>query len=126
MLIVVQEQAVTGSEPIVCAMDNIGCQQTQFSEYCAALVFQHPHSMRSATPSCIMDPQTVLRLPFLLCAVDSMRPHFADAANSTGYGTTMTLSALRSYLGRKGIDTQTWWLGVQTTILQVRWPVLTQ
>lgn len=51
-----------------------------------------------------------------------MRPHFADAASSTGYRTTMTLSALRSYLGSKGIDTQAWWLGAQTSILQVRRP----
>jgi hypothetical protein len=50
--------------------------------------------------------------------VDVVLPHFEDAGNDT-YGTTMSLAAVRSYLGSKGVDSQQWWLNVQTTIVQV-------
>lgn len=50
--------------------------------------------------------------------VEGMLPHFADAGNDTNYGTSMTLTALRSYLDSKGVDSQKWWLDVQTAILQ--------
>lgn len=48
-----------------------------------------------------------------------MLPHFGDAGDDTS-STIMTLAALRSYLDSKGVDSQKWWLKVQTTILQVR------
>lgn len=52
--------------------------------------------------------------------MEGLLPHFADAGNDTNFGTSMTLTALRSYLDSKGVDSQKWWLDVQTAILQVR------
>jgi hypothetical protein len=64
-------------------------------------------------------PPPPLLLLLLLLTVEAMQPHFEDAGSDTSYGTTMTLAALRSYLGSKGVDSHAWWLDVQSIILQV-------
>lgn len=64
-----------------------------------------------------MPPHCLRPLPV---AVDVMLPHFQDTLNDTRFGTTMALVALRSYLDSQGVDSNKWWLSVQTSIVQVR------
>lgn len=76
-----------------------------------------PYRQTNQLTACPSFLTTFALLPHL--AVDVMLPHFEDAGNDT-YGTTMSLAAIRSYLDSKGVDSQQWWLNVQTTIVQVR------
>lgn len=63
------------------------------------------------------------RLYVLHAAVPAMMPHYYDAGNDTNYeqidAGSMSLVALWGYLDSIGVDSQKWWLGLKSAIVQV-------